>query len=497
MRTRLVTFLLLLISTATSASAERLPATVTPEHYDLAFVVDLAHERFEGTETIRVRIAAPTSRIVLNALELQFRSVTIGSGPSAQTATVALDEAAQTAAFTVPHEIVKGSAEIHVRYSGILNHQLRGFYASEANGRKYAVTQFESADARRAFPCFDEPAFKATFAVTTTVDRGDTAISNGKAVSDVPGPAITQHTMTFATSPKMSSYLVAIAVGDFRCLEGGAEGVPIRICATPDKKDLGHIALEAAQDILAAYNRYYAIKYPFGKLDVVAVPDFAAGAMENTAAIFYRETDLLADSKSASVATRKNIASILAHEMAHQWFGDLVTMQWWDDLWLNEGFATWMANKPLAAAHQDWLIPVDEALENQKALEVDSLNATRPIHVEANTPAQIEELFDAITYEKGASVMRMVENYVGAETFRKGVNAYVQAHAYGNATSEDFSKSLAATSGKPVERVLPTFVNQPGFPIIDVSASCANNRTSVTLTQQRFTLGAARSGRSG
>jgi aminopeptidase N len=210
--------------------------------------------------------------------------------------------------------------------------------------------------------------------------------------------------------------------------------------------------------------------------------------MENTAAIFYRETDLLADSKSASVETRKNIASILAHEMAHQWFGDLVTMRWWDDLWLNEGFATWMANKPLAAAHPDWNVAVDEALENQKALSVDSLTATRPIHVDVETPAQIEEIFDAITYEKGASVMRMVESYVGAETFRKGVNAYIQAHAYGNATSEDFSRALSAASGKPVERILPTFVNQPGVPLIDVAMACTGNATQVTLAQQRFLL---------
>src|SRR5262249_57389072 len=273
---------------------------------------------------------------------------------------------------------------------------------------------------------------------SVTIDRGDIAISNGRVLSDTMGPAITQHTMKFATTPRMSTYLVAIAVGDFRCLEGAAEQIAIRICATPDKRDLGAIALDSAKRILQFYNGYYAIKYPFGKLDVVAVPDFAAGAMENTAAIFYRETDLLADSKNASVATRKKIMSILAHEMAHQWFGDLVTMSWWDDIWLNEGFATWMANKPLAAIRPDWNVAVDEEQETQKALSIDSLKSTRPIHSDVQTPAEIDEAFDAIAYEKSAAVLRMIESYVGEETFRKGVNAYLHAHAYKNATSEDF-----------------------------------------------------------
>jgi len=268
--------------------------------------------------------------------------------------------------------------------------------------------------------------------------------------------------------------------------------VPIRICATPDKRDLGRIALESSQQILKFYNSYYAIKYPFGKLDVVAVPDFAAGAMENTAAIFYRETDLLADSKSAPADTRKKIAAILAHEMAHQWFGDLVTMEWWDDIWLNEGFATWMANKPVAASHPDWHVDVDEADENQQALSLDSLTATRSIHVDVQTPGEIDEAFDAITYQKGAAVLRMVESYVGAEAFRKGVNAYLQAHAYGNATSEDFWRALSASSGKPVERILPTFVNQPGVPLVNVSTSCAAGGTAITLRQERFFVDAAR-----
>ena len=492
MHARIGLFIGIATLTALPAAAQRLPRTVTPDHYDLGFVVDLARERFEGTETIRVQVAEPTSRVVLHAVDLELREVTIGAGAAAQKAAVSQDEGAQTATLTVPKPITIGATEVHIRYSGVLNSQLRGFYISQTKQRKYAVTQFEATDARRAFPCFDEPSFKATFALTVTVDRGDIAISNGKVLSDTPGPAMTQHTLKFSTTPKMSSYLVAIAVGDFRCLDGTAEQTPIRICATPDKRDFGAIALESAKRILQFYNGYYAIKYPFGKLDVVAVPDFAAGAMENTAAIFYRETDLLADTKTASVDTRKKIMSILAHEMAHQWFGDVVTMAWWDDIWLNEGFATWMANKPLAAARPDWHVDVDEAQETQKALALDALKATRPIHNDATTPADIDAAFDAIAYQKGASVLRMLESYVGADAFRAGVNAYLQAHAYANATSEDFSKALSTASGKPVERILPTFVNQPGVPLLDVSLSCAGGQTSLTLRQQRLFVDGAR-----
>src|SRR5262245_9878398 len=273
------------------AGAQRLPTTVTPEHYDLAFDVDLTGARFEGVETIKVVLAQPSRRIVLNALDLQFREVTIEVSGAAQKATVALNAATQTAALTVSREIPAGPAAIHVRYTGFLNDKLRGFYLSRANGRNYAVTQFESTDARRAFPSFDEPAFKATFSLTLTIDQRDTAISNGQLLSDTAGPGPGRHTLTFSETPKMSSYLVAMAVGDFQCIAGETDGVPIRVCATPDKKALGEIALDASKQILSFYNHYYTIKYPFKKLDMVAVPDFAAGAMENTAAIFYREVD--------------------------------------------------------------------------------------------------------------------------------------------------------------------------------------------------------------
>jgi aminopeptidase N len=476
---------------ASPAWAQRLPTTVKPDRYDLKFVVDLANARFDGVETIHVTVASPTPKVVLHAAEITFAEVTIGAGAAAQKAAVSLNANDQTATLSVPQALAAGPTEIHIAYRGILNDQLRGFYLSKTKSRNYAVTQFEATDARRAFPCFDEPAFKATFAVTLVIDKRDTAISNGAVASDTPGPGPNQHTLVFAPSAKMSSYLVAMAVGDFECLAGGADNVPIRICTTPGKKELARLALDSAQQILKFYDSYYAIKYPFKKLDVLAVPDFAAGAMENAAAIFYRETDLLAETNGASVRTRKTIASVLAHEMAHQWFGDLVTMQWWDDIWLNEGFATWMATKPLAAAHPEWNMAVDEALESQTALTLDSLKATRPIHAAATTSAEIDEAFDAIAYQKGAAVLRMIENYVGADVFRKGVNAYLQAHAYGNAAAPDFWSAIATAAAKPVDAIMPTFVNQPGVPLVTVSTTCDADKTSTrgALTQNRFSLG--------
>src|SRR5215831_12865819 len=480
--TALVTALVL----TSHAFAQRLPNDATPSHYDLSFDVDLAHARFGGRETIRVDLPRSARTVTLNAAEITFRDVTIESGGATQTATVALDEGRQMATLRVPQPLAKGAAQIHITYDGLLNDKLRGFYLSTEKDQRYAVTQFEATDARRAFPSFDEPAYKATFDVSLTIDRGDMAISNGKVTSDTPSADGARHIVTFASTPKMSTYLVALAVGRFACVEGSAESVPIRICSVEGKQEMGRIALDMAQQILKFYNTYFTIKYPFGKLDVLAVPDFAAGAMENTAAIFYRERDLLVDSKDASLAVRKRIALVLAHEKAHQWFGDLVTMKWWDDIWLNEGFANWMESRPLASIRPDWNIPVDEAVDTQGALAVDALKTTHPIHAAVATPAQIDEAFDSITYEKGAAVLRMVENYLGPDVFRKGINTYLQAHAYGNATSEDFWTTIASVSGKPVDRILPSFINQPGTPLLEISLQCVNNRGQLDISQQRF-----------
>jgi aminopeptidase N len=467
------------------AFAQRLPPNVTPVHYDITVTPRLADATFGGHVRIRVRFASPSSTIVLNAAEIKFGAASITAGGRRQPAEVTVDAAKEQATFKVPAPVPAGEAELEIAYEGILNDDLRGFYLSKANNRRYAVTQLEATDARRMFPSFDEPAFKATFALTAIIDERDHAISNGAVVSDTPGPGAGKHTVRFETTPKMSTYLVALAVGDFECNAGSADGIPVRICSTPDKKQLTGFALESTQKIVEYYNRYYSIKYPFKKLDIVAVPDFSAGAMENTAAIFYRETLLLA-TPDASVPVRKDIAEVLAHEIAHQWFGDLVTMQWWDDIWLNEGFANWMMSKPLKAWRPDWKVELDEVEDNSTAMNLDSLRATRPIRAKASTPAEIGELFDPIAYEKGAAVLRMLEQWVGEKAFQKGVNAYIDKFQYSNARAEDFWGTLAAVTGKPVDRVMATFVDQPGLPLVAIDLRCAPDGNRAILSQERY-----------
>jgi aminopeptidase N len=473
--------LLVFALTPSATFAQRLPQHVVPEHYDLSVTPHLQSATFSGHEVITVTLTRPSASIVLNAAEIQFDRVAVSAAGRTQRARVSLVPAREQAILTVAGPIPAGAAEITITYRGILNDQLRGLYLSKANNRRYAVTQLEATDARRMFPSFDEPAFKATFSLTATIDAGDHAISNGAVVSDTPGPGAGKHTVKFDTTPRMSTYLVALAVGDFVCESGRADDVPIRICSTPDKKGQTGFALEAAQEILRYYDRYYAISYPFKKLDVVAVPDFAAGAMENTGAIFYRETLLLSDPSNASIEVRKSIALVLAHEMAHQWFGDLVTMQWWDDIWLNEGFANWMETKPLKAWKPEWHMELDEVQSNQKAMALDSLESTHAIRANASTPAEINELFDAIAYEKGAAVLRMVEAWVGEEAFRSGVNRYIDRFKYSNARAEDFWGTLTASTGQPVDQVMAGFVDKPYVPLVDAAIQCDGSRGSAHL----------------
>jgi aminopeptidase N/puromycin-sensitive aminopeptidase len=489
---RMLIFALSCLGIVASAWGQRLPNTVVPESYDLNIEPNLAKATFSGDEIIHVKVLKPTATVTLNAAELEFQEASITSGGATRKPMLSLDAAKEQAALTVNKELPAGSAEIHVRFTGVLKDKLRGFYLSKSERRNYAVTQFEATDARRAFPSFDEPAYKAVFRIALIVDKGDTAISNGKIIADTAGPGEGKHTLRFSPSPRMSSYLVAMLVGDFVCREGGADGIPIRVCSLPEKKAMTGFALEASENILKYYDKYYSIKYPYEKLDLIAIPDFWAGAMENAGAITYRDRYLLIDEKTASYDAKQQVASTIAHEMAHQWFGDLVTMRWWNDIWLNEGFATWMQLKPLEAWKPEWNLGQQEIGQTLVALVNDSVPSVRTVRADAETPADILALFDGIAYGKAASVLRMVEAYVGAEVFEAGVNAYLAKHAYGNATAEDFWNQITETSGKPVDKIMKSLTEQKGAPLVTVKSACRGDKTQVTLTQQRYFADAAK-----
>jgi aminopeptidase N len=487
MKKRALFLLCTVIVFSISSYAQRLPELALPVSYALTFTPDFSSDTFKGEETLKLNVLKPTTQIVLNSLDIEFNEINITSGGETQAAKVSEDKQKQMVTLQVAKQLAPGPATLQIKYKGLLNDELRGFYIGHDElGNKYAVTQFESTDARRAFPSFDEPAYKATFDVTVVADKDLAVISNTKILADTPDASNNKHTVHFAATPKMSSYLLAIAVGHFESIEGSADGIPIRVWTTPGRKELGSFALESAEHILPYYDKYFGIKYPYGKLDLVGLPDFSAGAMENTACITFREVDLMLNSQRASLEAKKRVASVVAHEMAHQWFGDLVTMQWWDDVWLNEGFATWMSSKPLEAWHPEWHFEVDDVVESTQSINTDSLENTRPIHQEAETPDQIEELFDGIAYGKAAAVLRMLETYLGPDKFQAGVNAYLKKHSYANATASDFWTALAEASNKPVDKIMPTFVQQAGVPLVSIEAKCSGGTDKVDLEQQRY-----------
>jgi aminopeptidase N/puromycin-sensitive aminopeptidase len=468
-----------------SARGARLPVTVIPSHYAITITPDLANETFHGEETIDVDVKKPVSSITMHAIGFSFPEVSVTSGGNVVKANVTANAPDETIVLSLPQPIAAGPASIHIVFDAPINKKLRGFYLSRTPARKYAVTQFEPTDARRAFPSFDEPAMKATFDIALVVDKGDTAISNAPMVSDTPVGDI-KHRIQFATTPRMSTYLVALLVGDFQCIEGGVDGIPIRVCTTPGRQQQGKHALEAAEVVTHYFNEYYGIKYPFQKLDLVGIPDFEAGAMENAGAVTFRETALLIDPRTASIGQRKGVAGTVSHEIAHMWFGDLVTMKWWDDIWLNEGFATFMTGKPLTVWKPEWNVPLDNAGGTVGSLSIDSQRATRPIRTPAETSEDINQLFDGIAYGKTAAVLRMIEQWLGEQTFREGIRAYLRKHSWSNATAEDFWVTMAAVSRQPVDVVMKSFVDQPGAPLIHASGACASDQRVVDLRQERL-----------
>ena len=467
---------------------------IRPVSYELEFEPDLAKSTFAGTAKIRIACKRAVSEIVLDAAELSVRSVRAAAGkPARDVPARARLEPGREALVVSLGEAVRGELDVTVKYTGTLNDRLLGFYRSEYEYKgkrmRLATTQFEAADARRAFPCFDEPAAKATFDISIIASGANTAISNmpvasRKRLGGGRGQgARTRY--TFMTTPVMSTYLVYLGVGEFEFIGGRtADGVAVRVATTPGNSGRGRYALGLAKELLGMYGRYFGSRYPLPKLDLVALPDFAAGAMENWGAITFREAVLLYDPQTSSTRTRQFIAEVVSHEIAHQWFGNLVTMKWWNDLWLNESFATFMATKFVDKLRPEWDMWDQFAGDAMAtAMSLDALRSTHPIDVDVASPAEIREIFDAISYDKGGCILRMVEGYVGEAAFRKGLRRYLREHAYGNASGADLWDAVGEASGLPVGRLVQAWIGREGFPVVEASRGRGG---SLRLRQERF-----------
>ena len=488
-------FATLLLATTAHAAAGRLPVGVTPVAYDIRVDPDAAKLTFTGTETVTFDVAAPTRTITLNAADLTVSSARLNGRTAA---TITLDAAAQTVTFTLPTAVARGRHTLDIAFAGKINQSASGLFAIDYNNldgskARMLATQFEAPDARRFAPMWDEPGFKTPFTLTAAAPAGQTAFSNMPVTRKAPGPN-GKTLFTFAPTPKMSTYLLFLGMGDVerKTLQAGA--TEIGVITRRGVVDQGDYALASAKRILAAYNDYFGVPYPLPKLDMIAGPGSSQffGAMENWGAIFYFERILLVDPKLQTEDQKQDIFNVVAHEMAHQWFGNLVTMAWWDDLWLNEGFASWMASKISDDLNPDWGATSQTlAFARQGAMSRDARASTHPIVQHVETPDQIAQAFDDITYRKGEAVIRMLEGAVGPDVFRTGVRRYMAKYKYGNTVTDQLWTEVGAAAGKPVKPLMDSFTLQGGVPLIRVGPpACTAGRTTLTLAQERFGLDA-------
>ena len=458
----------------------------SPLNYKLTFEPDLKKFTFTGLESISINCKKSVNIITMNCAELKIKSCIVKSGQKIIKSTPKINEKKEELQIKLGEKI-QGSSTVDLEFEGILNDRLLGFYRSkyQQNGKtKYlATTQFEAADARRAFPCWDEPEAKATFEISIIADKKFTAISNMPIKTKKKTGNKT--TYNFQKTPLVSTYLIYLGVGEFEYLTGKAGKIQIRVVTTKGNTSKGKFSLELGKKLLTSYEKYFGIKFPLPKLDLIAVPDFAAGAMENWGAITFRETILLYDPKTSSTRTKQFIAEVISHEIAHMWFGNLVTMKWWNDLWLNESFATFMATKFVDKFYPEWDLWnqfVEDAMN--VAMGLDSLKTTHPIDVKVNSPAEIREIFDAISYDKGGCVLRMLENYVGEPNFQRGLKKYLSDFKYKNAQGQDLWDAIGKASGMPVTAMINTWLKQPGFPLVEVNQD-GNN---LKIKQKRYLL---------
>ena len=463
-----------------------MPRTVEPETYRIELEPDVASATFSGTLSLDAIVREAVDTVVMNAAELAVSDVEVrASDGRAVPCTVSFDDELEQVSFHASSEIPPGPCTMTCRFSGTLNDKLRGFYRSTYTGpdgetQTIATTQFESVDARRCFPCFDEPDRKAVYEATLVVDADVDAISNSPIVSVE--PAGDKRRVRFSPTMRMSTYLVAFVVGKFEATETiDVDGVPLRVVSTPGKQTLGKYALEMGAFALRYFTDYFNIPYPGDKVDLVAIPDFAAGAMENLGCITFRDTALLVDPAQAARIELERVADVVSHELAHMWFGDLVTMGWWEGIWLNEAFATFMEMMCVDAFRPSWDRWAGFAPSREAALAVDGVHSTRPIEYPVGPPKEAEGMFDLLTYEKGCGVLRMLEQHIGPDVFRDGVRAYLKTHAYGNTVTTDLWDALEDASGAPVRDIMDTFILQGGHPLVTLDRD--------QLRQQPFAYG--------
>ncbi|MCC5951636.1 MAG: M1 family metallopeptidase [Acidimicrobiia bacterium] len=470
----------------------RLPRHSRPVRYDLELRPDLGQATFSGTAAIEVEVLEATNTLVCNAADLEIHRVWIegSDGGHIEPELVALDPATERLTVEAAAVLDPGHWTLHLAFDGILNERLAGFYRSTFRGpdgtaHTIATTQFEATDARRAFPCWDEPDFKATFAVTLVVDPSHVAISNAAEIGreERPDGSVA---VSFADTMVMSTYLVAFVVGPLEITEADDGGeVPLRVVHPPGQGHLATYALGVARFCLDYFSEYYDLPYPGDKLDLVAVPDFAFGAMENLGCITFREVLILVDPDEVTQQELANVTDVIAHELAHMWFGDLVTMRWWNGIWLNEAFATFMEMKATDAFRPDWDRWAAFGTSRSAAFDTDALSATRPIEYPVVSPDDAEGMFDVLTYEKGAAVVRMLEQYLGPDEFRDGIRHYLRTHAWSNTETADLWEALEATTGAPVRRIAESWIYQGGHPVVTVDV--VDDGATLRLGQRRAT----------